>query len=282
MLRLSNILTMKILPVLFSVLAISWAAPGYVDEEPSFMSSRIVGGINALPNEFPSMVSVRRVVLIVTAHVCGGSILNNFWIMTAAHCITESPQNSRFVVWAGSHDFNQNEATRQAINVMSHAIHPDYDGGVSPSDIAVMRLQSPLTFTAAVQPVVLPPDFSTPRLGPVTLAGWGSTTGGSTSMPAILQKVVKPLIDWNTCEQANGGPGASPLGPTNICTGPLTGGISACSGDSGSPLYIIENGVQTQVGIASWVWMPCGTIGRPSVYVGVSHYLPWVRQQLGG
>lgn len=238
---------------------------------------RVVGGINALPHEFPSIVSLQRIILTTSSHICGGSIINPRWILTAAHCITESPATARFVAFAGSHQITANEPTRQAINIDSHVVHPEYLGGVNPSDVAVMHLVSAFVFNTYVQPAALAPVGYNPQPGPATLAGWGSTSSTNIpSMPAILQKVIKPIIDYPTCEQANGGPGNSPLGETNVCTGPLTGGVSACSGDSGGPLYVIENGVQTQVGIVSWGWMPCGSVGRPSVYVGVGAYRQWI------
>lgn len=52
----------------------------------------------------------------------------------------------------------------------------------------------------------------------------------------LLQTVDKPIIPYDECEEVLGGPGNSPLDPLNICTGPLTGGVSACSADSGGPL----------------------------------------------
>ncbi|XP_055533693.1 trypsin-1-like [Wyeomyia smithii] len=256
------------------------AAPGR-DYIELARGGRVVGGTNAEPNEFPSILSMQRLILTASAHICGASIINPGWAMTAAHCITESPAGARFTVWAGAHNIGIAEGNRQVVNVADSIVHPDYLGGVNPSDIAVLRLESTLTINQFVQPSVLPAqgDLATP--GPATLAGWGSTsTSIIPSMPVILQKVEKPIIDYDTCEEANGGAGNSPLGPTNVCTGPLTGGVSACSGDSGGPLYVIENGVQTQVGIVSWGWMPCGSVGRPSVYVGVASYRSWVDAQL--
>ncbi|XP_055546996.1 trypsin-1-like [Wyeomyia smithii] len=271
---------MKLVGLLVCFVAAVAAAPGR-DHIELARGGRVVGGINALPNEFPSIVSLQRLILTASAHICGGTVIAPRWIMTAAHCITESPQGARFAIWAGAHNIATAEANRQAINVEMSIVHPDYLGGVNPSDIAVMRLVSYLNYNNFVQPALLPAqgDLATP--GPATLAGWGSTSTGTTpSMPATLQKVNKPIIDYDTCEEANGGAGNSPLGPTNVCTGPLTGGISACSGDSGGPLYVIENGVQTQVGIVSWGWIPCGSIGRPSVYVGVASYRSWVDAQI--
>ncbi|XP_065085077.1 trypsin-1-like [Ochlerotatus camptorhynchus] len=267
---------MKLLGLLVCLVGAVAAAP-QKDYIELARGGRVVGGINALPNEFPSIVSVQRLILTLSAHICGGSIINERWVLTAAHCITESPETARFAIWAGSHDITATETNRQMINVDESIVHPEYLGGVNPSDVAVMRLTSYLNFNAFVQAATLQPFGSHAQPGPATLAGWGSTSSTTVpSMPAILQKVVKPIIDYETCLEANGGPGASPLGESNVCTGPLTGGVSACSGDSGGPLYVIENGVQTQVGIVSWGWMPCGSVGRPSVYVGISHYRDWI------
>ncbi|XP_053692279.1 trypsin-1-like [Sabethes cyaneus] len=271
---------MKLVGLVVCLVAAVAAAPGR-DHIELARGGRVVGGINALPHEFPSIVSLQRLILTTSAHICGGTIVSQRWAMTAAHCITESPEGARFAVWAGTHNIASAEANRQVINVDEHIVHPEYLGGVNPSDIAVLRLVSYLNYNDFVQPAVLPVqgDYAVP--GPATLAGWGSTSSGTVpSMPSILQKVQKPIITYAECEQANGGPGNSPLGESNVCTGPLTGGVSACSGDSGGPLYVIENGSQKQVGIVSWGWMPCGTIGRPSVYVGVASYRSWIDQNI--
>lgn len=240
----------------------------------------MVGGVNALPHEFPSIVSVQRLILTLSTHWCGGTIITPDWVLTAAHCITEAPDGSRFAIWAGSHDITVPETNRQIINVAASILHPEYPGGFHPSDVAVMRLVRSLNFNEFIQPAILQAAGPHPAPGPATLAGWGSTSTTTVeSMPAILQKVTKPIIDFETCEAAN--TEGRLLGETNLCTGPMTGGISACSGDSGGPLYVIENGVQTQVGIVSWGWLPCGSVGRPSVYVGVSHYRDWIDANIG-
>ncbi|XP_055546997.1 trypsin-1-like [Wyeomyia smithii] len=270
---------MKSLVLWFCLAAAVAAAPGR-DYFELARGGRIIGGINALPHEFPSIVSLQRLILTTSTHVCGGTVLNQRWAMTAGHCILHSPEGARFAIWAGSHQILISEPNRQVINVEEAIIHPEYLGGVNPSDVAVLRLATYVNFNDFVQPAVLPAqgDLATP--GPATLAGWGSISGSANIMPSTLQKVQKPIIDYDTCEEANGGPGNTPLGPTNVCTGPLTGGISACAGDSGSPLLVIEDGVQTQVGIVSWGWVPCGSIGRPSVYVGVASYRDWIDDQV--
>lgn len=68
--------------------------------------------------------------------------------------------------------------------------------------------------------------------------------------------------------------GPGPLNENNICTGPLSGGISPCSGDSGGPLS--QNG--TLIGIVSWGLQICGLPGVPAVYTKVSSYLDFIQE----
>lgn len=101
-------------------------------------------------------------------------------------------------------------------------------------------------------------------------------------MPNTLQKVDLPLVDLSTCKEAiEKLTGPSPLHETNVCTGPLTGGYSACSGDSGGPLIQANaKGNPELIGVVSWGIVPCGTTGAPSVYTRVSAYNDWIQSIL--
>ncbi|KAI7815397.1 Serine protease [Rhyzopertha dominica] len=150
--------------------------------------------------------------------------------------------------------------------------------GVGPNDIAVLFLLSSLTFNSAVQPISLPAAGSV-ATGTAVLSGWGSTSSTIIpSMPETLQFVNIPLLTLQQCANAliNLFGTSSPLADNNVCTGPLTGGVSACSGDSGGPLA--QN--NELVGVVSWGVSPCGTTGAPSVYVQVSNYTSWLAQYL--
>lgn len=90
------------------------------------------------------------------------------------------------------------------------------------------------------------------------------------------------ILSFLECESSLGklmGPNdVNPFSQTsNICTGPLTGGLSACSGDSGGPLA--QSG--TVVGIVSWGFTPCGTVGAASVYTKVSYFVDWITSYTG-
>lgn len=103
-----------------------------------FAGGRIIGGLDALPGEFPYIVSMQWTFLGLSTHTCGGSIISASWVLTAAHCITESPAIGSFAIIAGAHDFNTVQSSEQRIAVQSNIIHPLYQGGVNPHDIALV------------------------------------------------------------------------------------------------------------------------------------------------
>lgn len=102
---------------------------------------------------------------------------------------------------------------------------------MAPYDIALLKLKKPLKLGGAVQAINLPSIPSSTPTGNATLTGWGSMSRTDTPlMPNKLQTIDLPLINLNICKQAiEELTGPSPLHETNICTGPLTGGFSACN-----------------------------------------------------
>lgn len=216
----------------------------------------VVGGENALPGQFPYIVSLLWNVLGVSTHVCGGSIISGNWILTAAHCITEIPQIGRITVLAGGHNRAAPDTSVEVISEIvsgSTVLHPDWTPGpqVGPDDLALLLLATPLVFNARIRPIRLPAEHSIP-VGQATLSGWGST--GGTTLPNILQFTTKPIITLAVCRQAFNelNLDGNLVDDTNLCTGPLTGGVSACSGDSGGPLVQGAAPNEIQIGVVSW------------------------------
>ncbi|XP_058826430.1 trypsin-1-like isoform X2 [Topomyia yanbarensis] len=237
--------------------------------------TRIVGGVNALAGEYPYIVSIQRSVLLRFNHICGGSILNTFHVLTAAQCFFSNP-NSRYRVQAGKLYLNSVEITEQTINVQRVTLHPGFNGGVSPYDIAVVRLASPFGLTSMIQPIVLPVIDSIPS-GVVRIAGWGSISmGWLPSMPNHLQQTRVAIFPNLECQIIQGGSGIGPVTVNNVCLGPITGGISACDGDTGGPVVQVDGDRNVLVGIISWYPSSCGQSGIPTVSVRVSAFIEWI------
>ncbi|XP_012229372.2 glandular kallikrein-3, submandibular-like [Linepithema humile] len=153
--------------------------------------------------------------------------------------------------------------------------------GVGPYDVGLLKLSTPLELNSEVQPIELPEAESEPT-GDAILIGWGSTSrSGIPNMPDKLQIVDLHYVDRKTCHEAvERLTGSSPVHETNVCTGPLTGGISACSGDSGGPLVKRYGNKEKITGIVSWGIIPCGTVGAPSVYTKVSKFNDWLHEKM--
>ncbi|XP_044260985.1 trypsin-1-like [Tribolium madens] len=242
---------------------------------------RIINGDDAAKGQFPYQISYQWGILGLHEHVCGGSILSPTFILTAGHCVTEVPSQGEHRIVAGITELNEQNNERQEIQVVEKIVHPDFNGGVGPNDIALLKLATPLEFGDLVQPVVLPEAGSEPT-GDSVLTGWGSTsTTIIPSLPNHLQTATVPILSYDDCKKAVDAlldeNQEDPLSEvSNVCTAPLSKGESACLGDSGGPLA--QNG--TIVGIVSWGFVPCSYPEAPSVYTKVSNFVDFIKEHV--
>lgn len=245
-----------------------------------FSHGRITGGEDAQPHSAPWIVSMQWGVLGYTSHLCGGSIIAARWAVTAAHCLDAVPSFGTWLLIAGRHRLDKAEpATEQTREVERRNAwrHEKYSGGVGPFDIGLLRVEQPFDLNGVSVRAIGLPKADVIHAGRTDLHGWGSV---STTVwpitPDRLQTVNIPIVPLAECARVLG---ESPLHETNVCTGPLTGGVSACSGDSGGPLT--QNGTEL-VGIVSWGYIPCGSVNAPSVYGRVSAFVEWIEDIIEG
>ncbi|GAB0094520.1 hypothetical protein DMENIID0001_098300 [Sergentomyia squamirostris] len=260
-------------PILVFVLFI--AAVSAVIQPKNDFSSRVTGGQSAIPYAHPFMISVELVLTPVhRVQFCGATLIHVHWVLSAASCFHDLPIIGRVEVSSGLYQLS-NRTFAQAREVTIINRHADYRGGVSANDIALLNVEEPFTIDTYTQPIRLPQP-NTVHTGYVTLFGWGDTsTTDEPNFPDNLQAVVTPILSYVECYQHLRS--QTPLEVSNMCTGPLLGGISHCTGDGGGPLtQQNEVGEYELVGIASWGFSPCGAFGAPSIYTRVSAFSAWI------
>lgn len=248
---------------------------GRASLNPRNINELIVGGATAIDGAYPWQVSLRRSAN--GNHFCGGSIISNRWIVTAAHCVQEG---QTYYVRTGlqlrSDQPDQNIRTRSVVR------HESYDSPVNfNNDIALLELSETIQFSKSVQAICIHDEnLGLPIPGqaePPIVTGWGTTSEGG-NLANALQMVEVPLVTKNNCRQAYG---SSQVTDEMICAGDFSqGGIDACQGDSGGPLVYKHENQWMLLGVVSWGG-GCARPEAPGVYTRVYKFREWISQKTG-
>ncbi|XP_055607054.1 chymotrypsin-1-like [Uranotaenia lowii] len=229
---------------------------------------KIVNGTDASIVDYPFMISLRSR---TGSHSCGGSILNERWILTAAHCVDYYTTPFQQTVQVGRTDVSP-ERDDSVYDLEDVVIHPHYSESNSYiNDIALLKLRTPLTFSDTVKPVELAKNYEEVSESDLdaSLIGWGRLeTNGA--LPKTLQKVDYYIVPNDECNGIH----RQHIYPSQICAAYPGGGKGQCNGDSGGPL--LHNG--KQVGIVSWSVKPCTVAPFPGVLTKVSHHLNFINE----
>jgi len=265
-------------------------------------SSKVVGGENTQLGEFPWMA------LLGTAYEndikwrCGGSIINELYILSAAHC------NDPDIIRVGEWKVDDEEVDcvesvgrkvcaekPQDISVQCVFRHPEYKklliGRLPINDIMLVRVQRPITYTNFVAPVCLPAgdlavtyenfaESRDERIETLLVVGWGKTQtdfdfNKTDAIPSADQKKLQlPEMSHQMCVEAFG---TSDIRfEKHLCAGGEQGKDS-CRGDSGGPLLMQKNGDSPflQLGVVSSGTFHCGR-GYPTIFTRVTEFMDWI------
>ncbi|XP_044538363.1 plasma kallikrein [Gracilinanus agilis] len=231
-------------------------------------SGRVTGGKPASQKEWPWQVSL-QVKLRTQSHVCGGSIIGNQWILTAAHCFDGLTSPDIWRIYAGILNQSEIQADTPFSRAKEIIIHHQYEVSETGHDIALIKLEAPLNFTDSQTSCCLPIEENINHNCWVT--GWGYTQEKGEIQNTLL-KVNIPLISNEECQEKYP---QYKVTDHMICASDKEGGKDACKGDSGGPLSCNYNTKWQLVGITSW-GDGCGQKDHPGVYTKVFAYLDWI------
>ncbi|XP_018336881.1 uncharacterized protein LOC108745240 [Agrilus planipennis] len=230
-----------------------------ISNEPD---NRIIGGERVNIQKYPYQVAIFQ----NEEFICGGAIIKDKFVLTAAHCFESSLDAKEYRVKAGITNLDEDGQSRNVVKIFQHEKYT-----LSDYDIAIILVDNPFVFDKNVAKIRLPNDDICLKIHDVvTITGYGTTDGVSGTLNQDLFSISLKLTSLERCAKRKLLT-VENIAITNkqICTdSPVKQGT--CHGDSGGPMVI--NGYI--VGIVSW-GSPCA-IGDPDVFTNVTYFLKWI------
>ena len=247
-----------------------------------FAQKKVVGGVDVDIKDYPWQIALTSST--EGSGFCGGSIIENSWVLTAAHCVNGDNPGDIYVRVGDSNSF---ASGGDSYSVSQIIIHPNYTG--NSHDFALIKIIGEFVYSENVQKIEIIDDLEI-ALGVqnegeiATITGWGTTSSGG-SLASVLQMVTAPIVSNSVAcgisFDSNGNHGeysCASLDSSMICAGDLiNGGEDACQGDSGGPLAVrsYDNSRWLLIGVTSW-GNGCADANYPGVWSKVSHVLDWI------
>lgn len=275
---------MKVVLLLTAALLGDCCVPRY-SPEPACLCGvplykrRIVGGVDAMVNQYPWQVGLMDYVFDRESK-CGGTLLSSDTVLTAAHCVEW--QTSVVVAFPKEDLSLENAEKIQSSEIL---IHPYYGNGlgVPGYDFAIIKLSRPVQFDDSIQPICLPNPTEAYDDNLAEVTGWGQL-GGTMGTSTILQTVNVTTMTNKKCQELfdtlSNSYNPAKITPDMLCA--ADPGKDSCYGDSGGPLITLnkEESYYSQIGVVSWGF-GCAT-ATPGVYSRVTDQMYWIMKQITG
>ncbi|XP_036615815.1 anionic trypsin-like [Trichosurus vulpecula] len=217
---------------------------------------KIIWGYTCEANSLPSQVSLNS-----GQHICGVSLINDEWVVSAAHCYKYQLQ-----VRLGKHNIEVLEGNEKFIDPEKVILHPRYNSQIMDNDIMLIKLKTPAILNSLVASISLPTSCA-PAGTECLISGWSNTLGFGVDYPDLLQCLNAPILSDTQCKCSYPGQ----ITENMVCAGFLEGGKDSCQLDSGGTMFC-KGEVQ---GIVSWD-AGCALKNQPGVYTKVCEYVEWI------
>lgn len=264
--------------IFLSVFVTAVFAADLPPEKQVHIEGRITNGTIAAQGMFPYQVGLSLHIREKGAW-CGGTIISDRWILTAAHC-THGVDGA--TVYFGAFDIeNKTEAGQQRIycSKKNFFIHKGYKPPQTDNDIALIKLPMPIEFNENIKPAKLPKKSEkhlTYEGELVVASGWGKDSDKAKSVTRYLQYIEVPVMSQSKCTKYY----FNSITNNMICI-ETKNKKSICNGDSGGPLVYRNKGVNYVIGATSFgIFLGCEK-GWPGVFARVTSYLDWIEEISG-
>ncbi|XP_058839014.1 transmembrane protease serine 9-like [Topomyia yanbarensis] len=234
-------------------------------------TSRIIGGKEAPEHKYPWMVALYY----KNKFICGGSLINELYVLTAAHCVFNTDRNLFSIKFLlhdrripGPESFERRVSyimTNWFLNALVFITN----------DVALLKLNETVQLGDFLYPVCLPPEGPTYAGYDAIVTGWGKLADGS--FPRKLQELTVPILSYEDCRNQSGYYGFQ-INDHMLCAGVPEGGKDSCQGDSGGPLHVVDSasGKYIIAGVVSYGF-GCARPRYPGIYARVNRFLSWIK-----